>query len=419
MRSTTLALAAAARAPAGAARARGVAAAAGLAAGAGGGVLGRPRGTCTSTGSRRSSSWRPRARTRRSRSTRRRTRARCRGSTRRCMSRAARARSSVREAALARRWCVSVWPTPALAQDAGMSVADFAAFVSRALFLDRDDPAAAWRELSASQARLVERLAAASELRIEGEGTDLVVGVAGRVVDQLGWAAEHALRRGVHRAVVRVGRRPLRRPVVAAGRAGLGRLAWSSATASSSRRAPTRATRCCRRCSPPTTAPAGSARSASARTPASTERSGLTLLDEKIGGTVHLALGRSYPETGGTNESAIHWDLICRPDRLTADGEPIAPLEGGEFQSVSTFRRYATESRHGPENRGARGRPARRRRAMATAAARPRRAARSIVASRPEGSTAFTAGCSPWATRRSRPRAAGWRRSWRWAATRC
>ena len=50
---------------------------------------------------------------------------------------------------------------------------------------------------------------------------------------------------------------------------------------------------------------------------------GLTLLDEKMGGTVHLALGRSYPETGGTNESAIHWDLICRPDRLTADGEPI------------------------------------------------------------------------------------------------
>ena len=48
---------------------------------------------------------------------------------------------------------------------------------------------------------------------------------------------------------------------------------------------------------------------------------GLTLLDEKIGGTVHLALGRAYPETGGTNESAIHWDLICRPTRVTADGQ--------------------------------------------------------------------------------------------------
>ena len=34
------------------------------------------------------------------------------------------------------------------------------------------------------------------------------------------------------------------------------------------------------------------------------------LFDEKIGGTVHLALGRAYPETGGKNQSAIHWDLI-------------------------------------------------------------------------------------------------------------
>ena len=34
------------------------------------------------------------------------------------------------------------------------------------------------------------------------------------------------------------------------------------------------------------------------------------LLDEKIGGTVHIALGRAYPGTGGTNQSAIHWDMI-------------------------------------------------------------------------------------------------------------
>jgi len=51
-----------------------------------------------------------------------------------------------------------------------------------------------------------------------------------------------------------------------------------------------------------------------------------TLFDEKIGGTVHLALGRSYPETGGVNESAIHWDLVCdlrRGGRLSLDGEPF------------------------------------------------------------------------------------------------
>jgi aminopeptidase len=34
------------------------------------------------------------------------------------------------------------------------------------------------------------------------------------------------------------------------------------------------------------------------------------LLDEKINGTVHVALGRAYPECGGTNESAIHWDIV-------------------------------------------------------------------------------------------------------------
>jgi len=53
---------------------------------------------------------------------------------------------------------------------------------------------------------------------------------------------------------------------------------------------------------------------------------GAILFDEKIGGTVHLALGRSYPETGGRNESAVHWDLICdlrAGGRLTADGEVL------------------------------------------------------------------------------------------------
>ena len=53
---------------------------------------------------------------------------------------------------------------------------------------------------------------------------------------------------------------------------------------------------------------------------------GAILFDEKIGGTVHLALGRSYPETGGRNESALHWDLICdlrSGGRLLADGEEL------------------------------------------------------------------------------------------------
>ena len=34
------------------------------------------------------------------------------------------------------------------------------------------------------------------------------------------------------------------------------------------------------------------------------------LIDEKIDGTIHIALGRAYPQVGGTNQSAIHWDII-------------------------------------------------------------------------------------------------------------
>ncbi len=53
---------------------------------------------------------------------------------------------------------------------------------------------------------------------------------------------------------------------------------------------------------------------------------GSILLDEKMAGTVHLALGRSYPETGGVNESALHWDLICDlrdGGTIRVDGEPL------------------------------------------------------------------------------------------------
>jgi aminopeptidase len=59
---------------------------------------------------------------------------------------------------------------------------------------------------------------------------------------------------------------------------------------------------------------------------------GEILLDEKIGGTVHLAVGASYPETGGVNESAIHWDMVCdlrRGGRITVDGDVL--MEDGRL----------------------------------------------------------------------------------------
>jgi aminopeptidase len=243
------------------------------------------------------------------------------------LARAARARSPVREAALARRWCVSLWPTPALAQQAGMATADFAGLVRRALFLDRADPAVAWQELSSSQDRLISRLAGAGELRIEGEGTDLSLSVAGRTwinsdgrrnmpsgevfTGPLESSAVGTVRfdvpsspRGVEVAGVVL---EFRDGEVVSARAERGEdvLQAMLATDDGARRL----------------GEIGIGTNFGINRPI-----GMTLFDEKIGGTVHLALGRSYRETGGTNESAIHWDLICdlrAGGRLTADGAPI------------------------------------------------------------------------------------------------
>jgi aminopeptidase len=56
------------------------------------------------------------------------------------------------------------------------------------------------------------------------------------------------------------------------------------------------------------------------------------LIDEKIGGTIHIALGRAYPECGGTNQSPIHWDIvkdIRNEGCVFLDGDPI--LENGKI----------------------------------------------------------------------------------------
>lgn len=56
------------------------------------------------------------------------------------------------------------------------------------------------------------------------------------------------------------------------------------------------------------------------------------LLDEKMGGTIHIALGRAYPDTGGTNRSAIHWDIIKdvrREGRVYLDEELV--FQNGNF----------------------------------------------------------------------------------------
>jgi aminopeptidase len=246
------------------------------------------------------------------------------------IARFARSRAPLSDLRMAKRWCGTLWPTAAGAQQAGMSDDAFAAFVRGALFLDREDPAAAWRELGAFQAELIERLAGARELRIEAEGTDLTLRVEARTwvnsdgkrnmpsgevfTGPLEDSANGTIRfsvpsspRGVAVEDVEL---TFRDGEVVAARAGRGDdyLQRTLETDPGARRL----------------GEIGIGTNRGIDRPI-----GAILLDEKIGGTVHLALGRSYPETGGVNKSAVHWDLICdlrEGGRLSADGEVVDAL---------------------------------------------------------------------------------------------
>jgi aminopeptidase len=209
-----------------------------------------------------------------------------------------------------------------------MGDSEYAAFVAGALFLDRPDPVQAWRELSAAQDHLVRRLSSAREIRIEAEGTDLRLNVEGRTwinsdgkhnmpsgevfTGPLETSAEGTIRFTVpsnHGGAEVVGvELTFRAGEVVDARADRGEEYLREALATD-----------------PGARFLGEL--GIGTNPGIDRATGSTLLDEKMAGTVHLALGRSYPETGGVNASALHWDLICdlrAGGRLSADGETIA-----------------------------------------------------------------------------------------------
>jgi len=243
------------------------------------------------------------------------------------IARYARARRPIREATMQKRWCGTLWPTEALAAQADMGFDEYAGFVRNALFLNQPEPVDAWGGLRAFQAHLIARLSTARELRLEAEGTDLTLAVAGRT-----WVNSDGRRNmpsgevftgpiensasGHVRFTVRSAPAGIdvdgvelefRDGEVISAHAAVGDdyLQQALATDDGARRL----------------GEIGIGTNYGIARP-----TGTILFDEKIGGTVHLALGRSYPETGGKNKSALHWDLICdlrAGGRLTADGEVV------------------------------------------------------------------------------------------------
>jgi aminopeptidase len=225
------------------------------------------------------------------------------------------------------RWNVTLFPTNAYAAEARMSLADYEDFYYRACLTDQDDPVAAWRQAAAETNRLAEWIEGREEVVIEGPGTNLKLNVAGRhfkpadgkynlpdgefftgpVEDSAeGEITFHlpASYNGREVAGVRF-RFEAGKVVDATAERGEDFLHTVLDTDEGARRL---------------------GELGIGTNFGITEGTGEILLDEKIGGTVHLAIGASYPETGGVNESAVHWDMICdlrRGGSITVDGEVL------------------------------------------------------------------------------------------------
>ena len=231
------------------------------------------------------------------------------------------------------RWVLSAYPTEAAAQDASMSLAEYEDFVYGAGFLDDPDPVARWQQFGERVDRLAAFLSTKRELRVLAEGTDLRLVTEGRTwipskgqenfpdgevfTGPVETSVEGEIRftyPGVFHARevddVRL-RFEAGEVVEATASRGEEFLREMIAMDEGARRV-------------------GEFAFGLNEGVAIFTRN--TLFDEKIGGTMHLALGTAYPETGGLNRSALHWDLICdlrSGSEVFADGELV--YRDGQF----------------------------------------------------------------------------------------
>jgi aminopeptidase len=230
-------------------------------------------------------------------------------------------RSSRRARSLDVRWAVTQFPTEAGAEAAGMTLDEYTEFILGACLRD-------WDAEERRMRRYGDRFDAAEEVRIVGAGTDIRLGVAGRQCD-----VDHSLRNmpggevflcpleDTAEGVITYGEVPAR---YLGGRVEGARLAFrggavveASAVVGEDFLLQTLDT------------DEGARRLGELGIGCNegiTHATGNLLFDEKIAGTVHLALGASYTFLGGTNESAIHWDMVKDlrgGGELWADGELV------------------------------------------------------------------------------------------------
>jgi aminopeptidase len=225
------------------------------------------------------------------------------------------------------QWCVTQFPCDSSAQDAEMSLEDYEDFVLRACLVHKSDPVSAWKSIRRKQARYCRHLDRAKKIRIVTKGTDISMAVKGRK-----WINSDG-RNNMPSGEIFTG--PIEDSVE-------GKIAFSFPACYGGREVHDVRLTFKKGKVVKATASKGQdflhstldtddgarfvGEIAVGTNYAITQFTKNTLFDEKIGGTIHMAVGSSYPKSGGLNKSAIHWDMVTdmrEGGKIYADGKII------------------------------------------------------------------------------------------------
>lgn len=223
------------------------------------------------------------------------------------------------------RWVGTLSPTHAQAQEADMSLSEFEDFVYRACHVDKDDPVAEWKKISERQQILVDWLAGKKDVKVTGPDVDLTLSIEGRTF--INSDGRHNMPSGeiftgpVEESVN--GWVRFTYPAIHSGREVEGielRFEEGKVVDASARKNEAYLLNVL-----DTDPGARYLGEFAVGTNDGIDRFTKSILfDEKIGGTIHMAVGAGYPDTGSKNQSAVHWDMICNMQdggEIWVDGE--------------------------------------------------------------------------------------------------
>jgi aminopeptidase len=210
------------------------------------------------------------------------------------------------------RWVVSNYPCLALAQDADMSLSEYEDFVYAATFADQPDPMGCWQAIHDEQERLVEWLKGKKDVTVRGPNAELTLSVAGRTFINC-YGDKNMPDGEIFTGPVEDSANGWIRftyPAIEGGREVEGvELEFKNGRVVSARAKKNEQFLLAMLDSDEGARYLGEFAIGTNFGIKHFTRS--ILFDEKIGGSLHMALGAGYPETGSQNQSGIHWDFIC------------------------------------------------------------------------------------------------------------